>query len=126
MNVQRPSIRTRHLAAWLVLVPVAFGIAATSAGPPPREPRRVEVRVGIDEGDVKGSDNRALQTAVDYVAGLGGGTVRVGPGRYLMRNALVLRDGVSVVGVPGKTVLAACDGFKSHLATDGDCNERQI
>jgi parallel beta-helix repeat protein len=43
-----------------------------------------------------------------------------------MRNALVLRDHVNVVGVPGQTVLAACDGFKSRLAADGDCNERQI
>ena len=52
--------------------------------------------------------------------------VRIGPGRYLMRNALTLRDNVRVVGVPGKTVLAACDGFKTLLAADGDCNERQI
>jgi parallel beta-helix repeat protein len=43
-----------------------------------------------------------------------------------MRNALILRDQVQVSGVPGKTVLVACDGFKTRLAADGDCNERQI
>ena len=85
-----------------------------------------EVRVGIDEGDVRGSDQRALQSAIDYVAGLGGGTVRIGPGRYHMRNALTLRDNVTVVGVPGKTILAACDGLARRLAADGDCNERQV
>ncbi len=87
---------------------------------------RPELRVGIDEGDLRGSDHRALQAAVDQVAALGGGTVRIGPGRYVLRNALVLRSGVRIAGEPGKTVLAACDGARSALAVDGDCNERQV
>jgi len=89
-------------------------------------PRRAEVLVGVDEGDLRGADNRALQAAIDQVAGMGGGTVRIGPGTYLMRNALRLRDHVKVVGTPGKTILSACDGAKSLLACDGDCYERQI
>jgi hypothetical protein len=60
------------------------------------------------------------------VAGLGGGTVRIEPGRYTMRNALILRSNVRVVGTPGKTVLEACTGFKTRLVADGDANERQI
>ena len=84
------------------------------------------IRVGIDEGDLRGSDNRVLQAAIDYVATLGGGTVAVGPGRFLMRNALHLRDRVNVLGVAGQTMLVACDGIESRLAADGDCNERQI
>ena len=35
------------------------------------------IRVGIDEGGIRGSDNRALQAAVDYIAALGGGTVEM-------------------------------------------------
>src|SRR5262245_44624711 len=62
-----------------------FPAAAEQAVPPAQ---LAEVRVGIDEGDIRGGDHRALQSAVDYVAGLGGGTVHVGPGRYLMRGAL--------------------------------------
>ncbi|WP_165223684.1 right-handed parallel beta-helix repeat-containing protein [Aquisphaera insulae] len=89
-------------------------------------PQKAEVRVGIAEGDIRGDDNRAIQAAVDHVADLGGGTVRIGPGRYTMRNALRLRDGVRVVGTPGASVLAACDGAESPLACDGDCNERQV
>jgi parallel beta-helix repeat protein len=93
----------------------------------PLEHRRAaEIRVGIDSGDVRGGDHRALQAAVDYVAGLGGGTVYIGPGRYQMRNALKLRDNVNLIGVPGETVLVACDGAVSPLAADGDANERQI
>jgi parallel beta-helix repeat protein len=75
---------------------------------------------------MRGGDNRVLQAAVDYVARLGGGTVRVGPGRYQMRNALALRDGVDVIGVAGRTILEACEGFSSPLIADGDANERQI
>jgi parallel beta-helix repeat protein len=89
-------------------------------------PKRPEIRVGIDEGDIRGADNRALQAAIEEVARLGGGTVRIGPGRYLMRNALTLRNHVRIAGTPGKTVLAACDGAKSLLASDGDCRERQV
>src|SRR5262249_26043738 len=50
----------------------------------PRPPAGAEFRVGIEKGDIRGADHRALQAAVDYVAGLGGGTVYIGRGRYQM------------------------------------------
>lgn len=87
---------------------------------------KAQIRVGANEGELRGSDNRALQAAIDYVANLGGGTVHIGPGEYQMRNALTLRSHVNIIGVPGKTILVACDGLESRLAADGDCNERQI
>lgn len=110
---------------------VGFGLIVCFTGvvwaePPHESVQRAEIGVGIEDGDLRGNDHRALQAAVDYVAQLGGGTVRIGPGRYLLRNALKLRDNVHVVGVPGETILAACDGFVSALAADGDANERQI
>lgn len=110
----------------LAMLAVVFVGPRVSGAPQPTQLAPAEIRVGIDDGDLRGNDHRALQAAVDYVAGLGGGTVHIGPGRYQMRNALTLRDNVRIVGVPGKTVLVACDGFKSQLAADGDCNERQI
>jgi parallel beta-helix repeat protein len=87
---------------------------------------RVEVRVGIDEGDLRGSDHRVLQAAVDYVAGLGGGVVHVGPGRYTFRNALALRSNVHVRGTAGKTVFAACDGQQVRLTADAKAGAREI
>lgn len=109
-------IRTSAVLAAGLLASINTSIAAGKA----------EIHVGVDTGDLRGQDHRALQAAVDYAAGLGGGTVRIGPGRYSMRNALFLRSGVNIVGAPGQTVLVACDGFESRLAADGDCNERQI
>ncbi|MDB6037875.1 MAG: hypothetical protein JWM99_1716, partial [Verrucomicrobiales bacterium] len=66
---------------------------------------RPKVTVGVHSGDMMGADNRALQAAVDYVASLGGGTVVIGPGEYLMRDSLHLRAQVTVRGTPGQTVL---------------------
>src|SRR5262245_49808059 len=98
------------------MIAIAGAACGLAASPTTATERRAEVRVGINDGDIRGGDHRALQAAVDFVAGLGGGTVHIGPGRYVMRNALKLRDNVHVSGVPGQTVLAACDGFTSALA----------
>ena len=40
------------------------------------------IRVGNRDADLIGADNRALQAAVDYIAGLGGGVVEIGEGEY--------------------------------------------
>ena len=84
------------------------------------------VRVGVEQGDIKGADNRALQAAVDYVAALGGGAVEIGPGEYLMRDSLHLRSGVTIRGVPGKSVLRKAAAAVSRLKVDGDFGEEQI
>src|SRR5262249_11560497 len=121
----------RRRGRWALTVALLTGASVVlaqpfqAAGPPGAAPGTT-FRVGIDAGDIRGNDHRALQAAVDYVAGLGGGTVLVGAGRYAMPNAPVLRANIPRVGVPGKTVLAACDGFACRLAADGDCNQRAI
>jgi len=84
------------------------------------------IKVGQTQGDIVGSDQRALQAAVDYVAGLGRGTVEIGPGVYMMRDSLHLRSGVQVRGAGEATILRKCDGYGSALALDGDYGEEQI
>ena len=58
----------------------------------------ISITVGLKDADIVGSDNRALQAAVDYVAGLGGGTVEIGVGTYLMNDSLHLRNNVNLIG----------------------------
>jgi hypothetical protein len=91
---------------------------------------KMKVRPGISVGqrsaDIIGTDNRALQAAVDYIANLGGGTVQIGEGEFLMRDALHLRPHVTVRGTPGKTILRKAKGALSPLALDGDFGEEQI
>ena len=84
------------------------------------------VRVGQSDCEIVGSDNRALQAAVDYIAGLGGGTVEIGPGEYLMRNSLHLRSYVTVRGTLDKTILRKAESSASPMELDGDFGEQQI
>ena len=87
---------------------------------------RPRITVGRAGADLIGADNRALQAAVDYVAGLGGGVVEIGEGEYLMHDSLHLRSGVTVRGRKGKTILRKADAAVSPLALDGDFGEQQI
>jgi len=84
------------------------------------------ITVGKHNADITGHDNRALQAAVDYIAGLGGGTVRIAEGRYVMYDSLHLRSNVTVKGEEGKTILQKSDGTVRPLALDGDFGEQQF
>ena len=86
----------------------------------------VRVTVGLRDADIIGSDNRALQAAVDYVGNLGGGVVEVGPGEFLMRDSLHLRSRVTVRGAGERTVLKKDREHRSALAADGDFGEAAI
>jgi len=84
------------------------------------------ISVGKENADIIGADNRALQAAVDYIAGFGGGTIEIGEGEFTMYDSLHLRSFVTVHGKKGKTVLRNADGHVSPLALDGDYGEEQI
>lgn len=86
----------------------------------------IRIRVGTQDADIQGNDNRALQAAVDYVGNLGGGIVEIGPGEYLMRDSLHLRSRVTVRGAGEKTVLRKDREYRSPLAADGDFGEEAI
>ena len=86
----------------------------------------VTITVGVENAGIVGSDNRALQAAVDYVSGLGGGTVYIGAGVYEMEDSLHLRSNVTVIGAGKDTVLRKGSGHISPLVTDGDYGEEQI
>jgi len=85
-----------------------------------------KITVGKENADIIGDDNRALQAAVDYITGLGGGTVEIGDGEYIMRDSLHLHSNVTVCGKRGKTILRKADGAVSVLALDGDFGEQQV
>ena len=87
---------------------------------------RPAITIGRSDADIVGADNRALQAAVDYIAGLGGGTVEIGAGEFVMYDSLHLRSFVTVRGVKGKTILRKAKAASSPLALDGDYGEEQI
>ena len=87
---------------------------------------RPKITVGLRDADINGADSRALQAAMDYIAGLGGGVVEIGEGEFLMSDSLHLRSFVDVRGTKGKTVLRKAKAASSPLALDGDYGEEQI
>ncbi len=73
-----------------------------------------------------GSDNVALQAAVDYIAALGGGTVEIAAGTFSMRDSLHLRPHVTLRGQGSTTILRKAPAAISPLALDGDFGEEQV
>ena len=84
------------------------------------------ITVGKENANITGNDNRTLQAAVDYIAGLGGGTVEIGEGQYVMYDSLHLRANVTIRGIKNKTILQKADGVVCPLALDGDFGEQQF
>jgi parallel beta-helix repeat protein len=113
---------------------LALRTFADEAGPHRQLPKamhgtmgeRPRITVGFRDADITGTDNRALQAATDYVGSLGGGTVEIGAGEFLMRDSLHLRAHVTVRGQGEKTVLRKAKAASSPLDIDGDFGEEQI
>lgn len=87
---------------------------------------RPRITVRQDGGDINGKDQKALQAAVDYIAALGGGTVEIGAGEFLMRDSLHLRPNVTIIGQGSQTILKKARASVSALALDGDFGEEQV
>ncbi len=115
----------------LILAGLAHGEApvrrATSGDrAEPRWEERLSVTVGPEKADLVGSDDRALQAAVDYVTRLGGGTVRVLPGTYRLRNSIFLRSHVRLVGSGAASVLLKEPSRSTKLAAGSDWYDQEI
>lgn len=87
---------------------------------------KLTVTVGQKTGDVVGQDDKAIQAAVDYVARLGCGTVKIGPGVYRLRNSIHLPSGIHLKGSGTETVLTKIRSQKVALAADSDWYDQEI
>jgi len=87
---------------------------------------RLTITVGPAKADLVGGDHRVLQAAVDYVAGLGGGSVKILPGSYRLRNAVYMRSNVRIVGAGEKSVLIKEPSVTTKLAADSDWFDQEI
>src|SRR5215471_2289112 len=120
LSSPQSSQRRQFLRAVGGLVASAFGARQARADELPRNPdpraisgdpvepdwrQRVTITVGPRDADLVGTTDRVLQAAVDYVARLGGGTVRVLPGNYRMRNSIFLQSKVRLLGSGTDSVL---------------------
>jgi hypothetical protein len=92
----------------------------------PNWEERLTVTVGPQKADLCGSTEKVLQAAVDYVARLGGGTVRVLPGTYRLRNAVYLQSRVRLLGSGMDSILIKEPSETIKLAADSDWYDQEI
>lgn len=87
---------------------------------------KLTITVGPQKADLVGESDRVLQAAVDYVARLGGGTVQILPGTYLLRNAVYLQSKVRLLGSGDESVLIKAPSVSCKLAADSDWYDQEI
>ena len=92
----------------------------------PNWDEKLTITVGQKEGDLVGTSHKVLQAAVDYVAGLGGGTVRVLPGTYTLRGSVHLRSNVRLLGSKDDAILTKPASVTTKLSTDSDWYDQEI
>lgn len=119
---------------------LALGASAASAQPPVSNPRatsgdtavepdwdsRLTITIGPKDGDLTGDNEKVIQAAVDWVARLGGGTVKVLPGTYKLRNAIHLASKVRLLGSGDDSVLIKEPSMRTKLAADSDWFDQEI
>ncbi|MBI5771370.1 MAG: right-handed parallel beta-helix repeat-containing protein [Verrucomicrobia bacterium] len=87
---------------------------------------RLTITVGPGQSDFAGTTDRVIQAAVDYVARLGGGTVRILPGIYRLRNSVFLQSRVRLQGSGADSVLIKEPSVATKLTVDGDHWDQEV
>lgn len=98
-------------------------LEAAASNRPIRGVRTLVLTVGQTEGDLCGSDDKAIQAGVDYLHRLGGGTLRILPGVYELRNAIYLRPHITLSGSGEQTILRKSGSVVTRLVRDSDWYE---
>jgi hypothetical protein len=88
--------------------------------------QRVTITVGPKDADVVGTTDKVLQAAVDFVARKGGGTVRLLPGTYRLRNSIFLQSRVRILGSGTDSVLIKEPSATTKLIVDGDHWDQEV
>jgi len=88
--------------------------------------QRLTLTVGPKKADLVGATDRVIQAAVDYVARRGGGTVRVLPGTYRLRNSIFLESKVRLLGSGTDSVLFKEPSVTTKLIVDGDHWDQEV
>ncbi|MDR3638390.1 MAG: right-handed parallel beta-helix repeat-containing protein [Isosphaeraceae bacterium] len=87
---------------------------------------RLTVTVGPKGADLTGADDKVIQAGADYVARLGGGTVRVLPGTFRLRNSVYLAARVRLAGSGLDSVLIKEPSVTTKLRADSDWYDQEI
>ena len=92
----------------------------------PNWDERLTITVGEKSGDMTGRSDRVIQAALDYVARLGGGTVKVLPGTYTFRNAVWMPSRVRLLGSGTESVITRLPSVRTELTQDSDWYDQEV
>lgn len=92
----------------------------------PNWDERLTITVGPKDADIVGTSSRALQAAVNYVVQFGGGTVKILPGEYSLRNSVFLASKVRILGSGDDSVLLKEPSTTTKLQVDSDWYDQEI
>ena len=93
----------------------------------PNWAEKLVITVGPKDADINGGTDKAIQAGVDYVARLGGGTVKILPGTYRLRNSIFLASKVRLLGSGwDNTILFKEPSVTTKLAADSDWYDQEI
>jgi parallel beta-helix repeat protein len=101
------------------IVPLFQG-SVTVTNRPMRNRQPFVLTVGQTEGDLRGADDKVIQAGVEYLNRLGGGTLRLLPGTYVLQNSVYLRPNITLQGAGEATILRKADGVVTPLVRDSD------
>ena len=87
---------------------------------------RLVITVGPSKADLVGDTDRVIQAGVDYVARLGGGTVRILPGVYRLRNSVFLASKVRLLGSGADSVLIKEPSTTTQIIADSEYWDQEV
>lgn len=86
----------------------------------------LQITVGPGKADLVGTNDRVIQAAIDYVQRLGGGSVRLLPGKYTLRNSIYLPSNLRLIGSGPETVITKIDSETISITDDSDWYDQEI
>ncbi|MEZ6032118.1 MAG: right-handed parallel beta-helix repeat-containing protein [Planctomycetaceae bacterium] len=87
---------------------------------------RLTLTVGEKSGDMIGRSDKVVQAALDYVARLGGGTVKILPGTYTFRNAVWMPSRVRLAGSGADSIITRLPSLRTELTLDSDWYDQEV
>ncbi len=92
----------------------------------PNWDEHLTITVGTKSGDLIGTSDKVIQAAVDSVGRLGGGTVRLLPGTFVLRNAVHLPSNLRLIGSGDETIVTRMPSQTIDLSADSDWYDQEI
>jgi hypothetical protein len=107
-------------------VPVTDPRAISGDRVEPAWDQLLTLTVGPRDGDLVGTNEKVLQAAVDHVARRGGGTVRILPGTFKLRNAIYLPSKIRIHGSGPETIVIKEPSVSTKLSASSDWYDQEV